>query len=115
MQHAIVYNLFNIHIFNRINYGRVKHFQGLVNLLQLVGEPQDLSLGGLRLGFALRLVLKGRVEQGAAVTRGSCFSIKSFVKRDLWTLCREGCCTLGQLALVSPLSFSTFWNSRICL
>jgi len=36
-------------------------------LFKLVGEPQDLSLGGLRLGFALRLVLKGRVEQGAAV------------------------------------------------
>ena len=61
----------------------MKHFQGLVNLLQLVGEPQDLSLGGLRLGFALRLVLKGRVEQGAAVTRGSCFSIKSSVKREV--------------------------------
>ena len=55
----------------------MKHFQGLVNLLQLVGEPQDLSLGGLRLGFALRLVLKGRVEQGAAVTRGACFSIRA--------------------------------------
>ena len=98
------------------NYGRMKLFQGLVNLFKLVGEPQDLSLGGLRLGFALRLVLKGRVEQGAAVTRGGCFSIKSSVKRDLWTLCREGCCTLGQLALVSPLlSFTTFWNSRISL
>ena len=61
----------------------MKHFQGLVNLLQLVGEPQDLSLGGLRLGFALRLVLKGRVEQGAAVTRGSCFSIKRDVEAML--------------------------------
>ena len=61
----------------------MKLFQGLLNLLQLVGEPQDLSLGGLRLGFALRLVLKGRVEQGAAVTRGSRFSVKSSVKREV--------------------------------
>ena len=67
-----------------------------MNLLQLVGEPQDLSLGGLRLGFALRLVLKGRVEQGAAVTRGACFSILCSLKE----LCEEESLDIMQRGLL---------------
>ena len=41
----------------------------ILNLLKLVREPQDLPLGGLRLRLTLGLVLKGRVEQGAAARR----------------------------------------------